>query len=71
MDGYHGLTDLLRQESHILRVHLEEWGLRDHQRRRELARIAGESAVASMDGLIDALTQARDQVAAELTELPP
>jgi transposase len=70
MDGYHELTDLLRQESHILRVHLEEWGLRDHQRNRGLARATGENAVASMGGLIDALTQARDQVTAELRELP-
>jgi transposase len=70
MDGYHGLTDLLRQESHILRIYLEEWGLRDHQRNRKLARAAGENAVASMDGLIDALTRARNRVAAELRELP-
>jgi transposase len=69
MAGYHGLTDFLRQESHILRVHLEEWGLRDYFRNREMARAAGTSAMQSVDSLIDALTQAREQLDAEMREL--
>jgi hypothetical protein len=69
MTGYYGLTDFLRQESHILRIHLEEWGLRDHLRNREMARAAGNNAMQSVDSLIDALTQARERLAAELKEL--
>jgi hypothetical protein len=66
--SYYALTDHLRQESHILRVYLEEWGLRDFQRRPERARASGQAAMESMGSLIDALTQARDRLAAEIRE---
>jgi hypothetical protein len=66
---YQGLAKILRQESLGLHILLEEWDMRNFRHNKDLPRAFGTQALDRIDKMIDALTQARDQLAEELKQL--
>jgi hypothetical protein len=66
--GYAALPKALREGALGLHVLLEDWSMREFSRHRESSRRIGTEALARLDGMISALTEARDRLSRELKE---